>query len=56
MPKKLIIEEGPYFRYQMDIWYLPKDIAEASNYNYVLDIIDHFSKWLFSYPLKEKTT
>ena len=55
MPKKLIIEEGPHFRYQMDIWYLPKDIAESSNYNYVLDIIDHFSKWLFSYPLKEKT-
>ena len=38
----------------MDIWYLPKDISKASGYSYILDVIDHFSKWLYSFPLKEK--
>ena len=55
IPMKIIIENGPHYRYQMDIWYLPKDIGLSSGYNYVLDILDHFSKWIFSYGLKEKT-
>ena len=38
----------------MDLWYLPKDIAAYTGYNYILDIIDHFSKWLYSYTLKSK--
>ena len=50
-PMKQIIENGPHFRIEMDIFYLPDDITKVSGYNYVLDIIDIFSKWLFSYPL-----
>ena len=48
---KQIIENGPHFRIEIDIFYLPDDIAKVSSYNNILDIIDIFSKWLFSYPL-----
>ena len=50
-PMKLLIEEGPHYRLEMDLWYLSEDIAEATGYNFILDIIDVFSKWLFSFPL-----
>ena len=53
---KQIIENGPHFRIEMDIFYLPDDIAKVSGYNYILDIIDIFSKWLFSYPLITKSS
>ena len=39
----------------MDLWYLPKEIWDKVNYKYIMDIIDHFSKWMWSYPMKEKT-
>ena len=48
-PMKIIIEEGPHFRVQMDIWYINEDIAKICGYNYVFDIIDVFSKFVFSY-------
>jgi len=54
-PMKLLIEDGPHYQYQMDIWYLDDDIAQISGFNYILDIIDVFSKWVFSYPLVKKT-
>ena len=54
IPLYPIIEEGPKFRIEMDLWYLDDDIARISKYNYVLDILDHFSKWVFSYPLITK--
>ena len=54
IPMKLIIEDGPHYRYEMDIWYLEDDIAKSTGFNYILDIIDVFSKWVFSYPLKHK--
>ena len=53
---KQIIENGPHFRIEMDIFYLPDDIAKVSGYNNILDIIDIFSKWLFSYPLITKSS
>ena len=53
---KQIIENGPHFRIEIDIFYLPDDIAKVSGYNYILDIIDIFSKWLFSYPLITKSS
>ena len=55
-PLKQIIENGPHFRLEMDLWYLPGDISKQSGYNYVLDIIDVFSKWLFSFPLVTKSS
>ena len=39
----------------MDLWYLPKEIRNKVSYIYVMDIMDHFSKWMWSYPMKEKT-
>ena len=52
---KIIIEDGPHYRYVADLWNLPNDIAENSEYKYILDIVDHFSKWYYGYPLKSKT-
>ena len=40
----------------MDIFYLPDNIAKLSGYNYILYIIDIFSKWLFSFPLITKSS
>lgn len=54
-PMKLNIENGPHSKIQMDIWYLNDDISKACGYKYVLDIIDVFSKWMFSYPLLHKS-
>ena len=43
---KIIIENGPHYRYVADLWNLPKDIADSSEYKYVL------IKWLLnSLPL-----
>ena len=38
----------------MNLWYLPADILKYREYKYIMDIIDHFSKWIWSYPLKYK--
>lgn len=51
---KIIIEEGPYFRYIADLWELPIEIFEASGYKNIIDIIDHFSKWYYGYLLTNK--
>ena len=32
-----------------------QELRNVSDYNYVLDIIDHFSKWYYGYLLKAKT-
>ena len=53
---KIIITYGPNKRYQCDLWYLPERIKENTHYLYCLDIIDHFSKWMGSYLLKNKTS
>ena len=47
------MDDGPHFRY-VDIWYLYKEIKSVTGYNYVLDVIDHFSKWYNGYLLKTK--
>ena len=51
---KIIIENGPHYRYVADIWTLPKEIANLTNYKYILDIVDHFSKWYYGYLLHSK--
>ena len=51
---KIIIENGPHYRYVADLWYIPKEISEKVEYSYVLDIVDHFSKWYYGYLLKSK--
>ena len=55
IPLTQIKDEGPHYRYEADIWYLDKELKTNNNYEYCLDIIDHFSKWLFSYLLTDKT-
>ena len=51
---KIILDNGPHYRYVADLWYLNQDIRDITDYNYVLDIIDHFSKWYYGYLLKTK--
>ena len=49
-----IITNGSKIRYQAYIRYVPVELKVNNEYNYFLDIIDHFSKWLYSYLLKSK--
>lgn len=56
MPEKLIIDKGSHDLYQIDLWYLPIDLKEVANYNYINDIFEHFSKWICPYPIVKKTT
>ena len=51
---KIIIENGPHYRYVANLWTIPKEIAKKVNYNYILYIVDHFSKWYYGYILKTK--
>ena len=39
----------------MDLWYIPPDIRIITHYKYIIEIVDHFSKWIWSYPLINKT-
>ena len=51
---KIILDKGPRCRYAADLWYLSDDIKSETDYKYVLDILDHFSKWYNGYLLKTK--
>ena len=53
---KIILDNGPHFRYVADIWYLNTEIAKITGYKFVLDIIDHFSKWYGGFLLKKNTS
>ena len=35
--------------------YLIPDMLKYTDFKYVIDIVDHFSKWLWSCPVKNKT-
>ena len=37
-----------------DLWKLPNEISSKTNYQYIIDIIDHFTKWYFGYLLHSK--
>jgi len=51
---KTILSKGPKDRYVADLWYLPEYLKGNSNNLYVLDIIEHFSKFSNSYLLNTK--
>ena len=53
---KIILTYGPHKRYQCDLWHLPDSLSENTEFLPCLDIIDHYSKWLNSYLLKNKTS
>ena len=52
---KIVLDNGPHYRYVADLWYLNQELKDVTDYNYVLDIIAHFSKWYYGYLLKTKT-
>ena len=52
---KIIMDNGPHYRYIGDLWELPKKIYNKSGYRYIIDIVDHFSKWYYGYLLKTKS-
>ena len=48
IPKKpkIILFYSPLRRYQCDIWHIKGKIKANHNYEYVLDVMDHYSKWM----------
>lgn len=55
VPERPIIDKSPHYVYQMDCFYLDEDIVENTDHKHITTIIDHFSKWIWSYALKTKT-
>ena len=53
-PSKQIITYYPRQRYIMDITELPIELKLSSKYIYLLNIIDHFSKYGMSYLIENK--
>ena len=52
---KTILSKGPKDRYVIDLWYYPPELNSSnSNYAYILDIIEHFSKYTETYLLNTK--
>ena len=53
---KIIYDEGPHYRLLVDITYLdPKYFSNKTNYKYIIDCIDHFSKFYWGYLIRDKT-
>ena len=52
--RKIIISRFPFDRIVIDFTLLPQNIAEFTNYNYLLCAIDHFSKFLWIIPTDNK--
>ena len=42
---KVIITRGPLERWVIDCWKLDQNLKEISRYTFVIDMIDHFSKF-----------
>ena len=51
---KQILPGGPLERVAADTWELPKYLKIKTNFTWVLDCIDYFSKFIQSYPLTNK--
>ena len=53
---KMIYDEGPHYRLLVDITYLDsKYYSDKTNYKYIIDCIDHFSKFYWAYLIRNKT-
>jgi hypothetical protein len=50
-PLKMILSKSAGARFQMDLVQMP----EFNNYNYILRVVDHLSKYGFVFPLKRHT-
>ena len=55
MPLKQILEEGLHFLYEANIWNLDEKLKTNNKYNYFLDLIEHFSKYIYLYLFTNKT-
>ena len=47
-PKQTIIK-GPHIKYLIDLWELENNLSEMADYEYIVTIVDHFSKLLLRY-------
>ena len=52
---KIIIENGPHYRYMADLLNIPREISSEVEFKYILYIVDHISKWYYGYLLKSKS-
>ena len=53
---KIIYEEVPHYRLLIDITYLDtKFYSKKTDYKYIIDCIDHFSKFYWGYLIRDKT-
>jgi len=39
---KVLVEDSPHFKIEMDLLYLNDDISKVCRYNYILDIVMYF--------------
>ena len=52
---KIIFEEGPHYRMLIDITYLEKNLLDKKiKYKYIIDSIDHFSKFYWGFLIEDK--
>jgi len=49
---KVIITKGPLERLVADGWELDEELKTITGFNWVIDLIDHFSKFIMSIPIK----
>ena len=54
-PVKIILDNGPRCRYVFDIYNIPEELSKDTPYIYILDCVDHFSKYINSFLLVNKT-
>lgn len=53
-PSKHILPGGALDRVVADTWELPEYLKVKTNFTWVLEYIDYFSKFIQSYPLKNR--
>ena len=51
---RIITDEVPHYRYLCDITFLYKKITNKTKYNYIIDFLDHFSKFYWAFPIEQK--
>ena len=53
-PSKQIIMKRPKERFVIELTYLPLELIANTNYKYLFNIIDHFSKFIISFLIENK--
>ena len=49
---KVIITKGPLERLVVDGWELDEELKAITGFNWFIDFIDHFSKFIMCIPIK----